>query len=137
MPFREEAYSQADIGNQLTRAITAIGKNDLQVAMWALVDSLSMILTVQPELGKLRTWIAVCDVPLRSGIESGTFRKSSINQEVTSATLAIGRMDYEVASRKIVLAIRMLQWVAGTKNKVLLVTTTPAAQVVKRRERRN
>jgi hypothetical protein len=127
VPFSPNNYSEADIGNQLTRAITAIGKNNLQVAMYALVESLSMLVTIHPELGKLADWTSTTET--RSGLASGTFRKSSINQEITGAILSIGRGHHRRAAEMLREAGGMLQWLAGTKNKALLVTTTPADQV--------
>jgi len=123
-PFADHLYSQADIANTLTRAITALGKNYLQPAMYALNDALGMIQKVHPELGKLVAWREGDN--LRSGLPTGTYRKASINQEITEATLCIGRGDYSKAADKVVRAIRMLVWLASIKNKVLAVTHTPA-----------
>jgi hypothetical protein len=124
MPFEDGSFSQADIGNKLTQAVTCIGKNYLQNAMYALCDSLEMVKSIHPEFVKLVAWREGDDV--RSGLPTGTYRKASINGEITAATLAIGRGDYATACDKIIKAIRMLVWVAGTKNKLLAVTHTPA-----------
>jgi hypothetical protein len=119
-------YSQADVAKKLSKAHTAIDKNGLQAAMYALNDALGMICKIQPELGRLIAYKEGDD--LRSGLPSGTLKKASINQEITEATLCIGRGDYSRAAEKVVRAIRMLVWVAKTKDKVLAVTHSPAEQ---------
>jgi len=124
MPFDNGQFSQADIGNKLSQATVCLSKNYLQQSMYALNDALGMVTSIHPEFAKLIAWKDGED--LRSGLPTGTFRKASINQEITAATLAIGRGDYSRAMESIITAIRMLQWVAGTKNKVLAVTHSPA-----------
>ena len=131
MPFEDGKYSQDDIGNKLSRAITAIGKNNLQDAMHAMVDALGMIEKNRPDLGKVEDWLTnpATSFGLRSGLESGPYAKSSINQEITRAILYIGHGAESMAAvRKIIKAMKMLIWLAGTKQKVLAITSTPAEQ---------
>ena len=123
-PFAPQQWSQADIGNKLSQATVCLSKNYLQQSMYALNDALGMVTSIHPEFAKLIAWKDGED--LRSGLPTGTFRKASINQQITAATLAICRGDYSRAMESIITAIRMLQWVAGTKNKVLAVTHSPA-----------
>ena len=93
--------------------------------MYALNDALGMITAIHPEFAKLIAWKD--GEGLRSGLPSGTFKKASINQQIIGAVLAIGRGDYSRAVEDIVKAIRMLNWLAGTKNKLLSVRGTPTA----------
>jgi hypothetical protein len=128
VPFEDGSFSQADIGNKLTQAVTCIGKNYLQNAMYALCDSLEMVKSIHPEFVKLVAWREGDDV--RSGLPTGTYRKASINQEITASVLAVGRGDYSKACDGIIKAIRMLLWVGQTKNMALVVTHTPAKREV-------
>src|ERR1035438_4082312 len=102
MPFDDKpgCWSQADIGNKLSQATVCLSKNYLQQSMYALNDALGMITSIHPEFSKLIAWKDGED--LRSGLPSGTFRKASINQEITGATLAIGRGDYAKACDQII-----------------------------------
>ena len=113
-----------DARDKAQRIVQGVHRLLLQQSMYALNDALGMVTSIHPEFAKLIAWKDGED--LRSGLPTGTFRKASINQQITAATLAIGRGDYSRAMESIITAIRMLQWVAGTKNKVLAVTHSPA-----------
>lgn len=133
--MNDAAYSQSDIAKKLMQAASLLSKgpDSLQVAMWHLCDGLAMIETKCPSEGKMTDWLSwrtTTTAALRSGIpgKEGTFKNASIREQITLATLDIGRERYGRAVNHISEAARMLVWVAGTKNRVLQVRTTPEDQ---------
>ncbi len=126
MPYRDSPgsiyYSQADIANKLYSVSQHMHKNYLQNAMYALCDALGMIARTHPELGTQEAWLDRCRTePLHAGIVGGEYKKATVGQQLTEATLAIGRGQYAEAVEKLIVAARMLVWIGESKNKALKI----------------
>ena len=120
MPYKNKAYSPADVSNKLMEAHTELVKRtELQRAVHLLCDALGMIEKI--------SGIKVTDQEhaiKQLGTPGGDYRKSIIGSHMARAIRRLGRAEWEQAGVSIWTAIVLMQRLAIEKRQVLSIPIT-------------